>query len=104
MYSLTQLIYDVIRINFNGLQIRMINENALSMGIRNPNTSPVWIMYSDSGPSGETRTPGILLPKQARYQLRYTRIHPCIIAGDCASVQSAIVLLLKYNTVYKPSP
>ena len=26
------------------------------------------------GPSGETRTPGILLPKQARYQLRYTRI------------------------------
>ena len=25
------------------------------------------------GPSGETRTPGILLPKQARYQLRYTR-------------------------------
>ena len=23
---------------------------------------------------GETRTPGILLPKQARYQLRYTRI------------------------------
>ena len=26
------------------------------------------------GPSGETRTPGILLPKQARYQLRYTRL------------------------------
>ena len=26
------------------------------------------------GPSGETRTRGILLPKQARYQLRYTRI------------------------------
>ena len=25
------------------------------------------------GPSGETRTRGILLPKQARYQLRYTR-------------------------------
>ena len=24
------------------------------------------------GPSGETRTRGILLPKQARYQLRYT--------------------------------
>ena len=32
--------------------------------------------YKDTphGPSGETRTPGILLPKQARYQLRYTRI------------------------------
>ena len=26
------------------------------------------------GPSGEIRTPGILLPKQARYQLRYTRL------------------------------
>ena len=26
------------------------------------------------GPSGETRTRGILLPKQARYQLRYTWI------------------------------
>ena len=31
------------------------------------------IPYGD-GPSGETRTRGILLPKQARYQLRYTRI------------------------------
>ena len=30
------------------------------------------IPYGD-GPSGETRTRGILLPKQARYQLRYTR-------------------------------
>ena len=27
------------------------------------------------GPSGETRTRGILLPKQARYQLRYTRLY-----------------------------
>ena len=26
------------------------------------------------GPSGETRTPGIQLPKLARYQLRYTRL------------------------------
>ena len=32
-------------------------------------------VFSDKiGPSRETRTPGILLPKQARYQLRYTRI------------------------------
>ena len=32
--------------------------------------------YKDTphGPSGETRTPGILLPKQARYQLRYTPV------------------------------
>ena len=33
------------------------------------------------GPSGETRTPGILLPKQARYQLRYTRLWNCFICG-----------------------
>ena len=26
------------------------------------------------GPSGATRTPGLLIPNQARYQLRYTRI------------------------------
>ena len=31
--------------------------------------------YSFYGRSEETRTPGILLPKQARYQLRYTPIH-----------------------------
>ena len=30
------------------------------------------------GPSGETRTRGILLPKQARYQLRYTWMHPVL--------------------------
>ena len=29
-------------------------------------------MNTRYGPSGETRTRGILLPKQARYQLRYT--------------------------------
>ena len=33
-------------------------------------TSGFWTF----GPSGETRTRGILLPKQARYQLRYTRM------------------------------
>ena len=41
----------------------------------NPNPSPTWrtaFGLSSIGPSGETRTPGILLPKQARYQLRYT--------------------------------
>ena len=37
----------------------------------------VWLY----GPSGETRTPGILLPKQARYQLRYTRLWNCFICG-----------------------
>ena len=34
-------------------------------------TSRFWTF----GPSGETRTRGILLPKQARYQLRYTWIY-----------------------------
>ena len=38
-------------------------------------------ILTDFGPSGETRTPGILLPKQARYQLRYTRIWNCFICG-----------------------
>ena len=31
------------------------------------------------GPSGETRTRGILLPKQARYQLRYTWIFSSLV-------------------------
>ena len=36
---------------------------------------PVFVLKTGGfGPSGETRTRGILLPKQARYQLRYTRI------------------------------
>ena len=46
--------------------------------MENPNTSPIWkIAFGLSllGPSGETRTRGILLPKQARYQLRYTWIN-----------------------------
>ena len=38
-------------------------------------------ILTDFGPSGETRTPGILLPKQARYQLRYTRLWNCFICG-----------------------
>ena len=32
------------------------------------------LLSAPGGLSGETRTPGILLPKQARYQLRYTQI------------------------------
>ena len=31
------------------------------------------------GPSDRIRTCGILLPKQARYQLRYTRLFSCFI-------------------------
>ena len=31
------------------------------------------------GPSDRIRTCGILLPKQARYQLRYTRLLSCFI-------------------------
>ena len=43
----------------------------------NPSASPIRIMQPGSsllGRSEVTRTPGILLPKQARYQLRYTPI------------------------------
>ena len=32
------------------------------------------VKTANSGPSGATRTPGLLNPNQARYQLRYTRI------------------------------
>ncbi len=35
------------------------------------------VMNTRYGPSDRIRTCGILLPKQARYQLRYTRI--CIL-------------------------
>ena len=31
------------------------------------------IYFKLPGPSGETRTRGLMLPKHARYQLRYTR-------------------------------
>lgn len=39
------------------------------------------------GPSSATRTHGLLVPNQARYQLRYTRIGLKIIADKLASVQ-----------------
>ena len=39
---------------------------------RNPQT--VMVCGFTRGPSGAARTPGHLLPKQARYQLRYTRL------------------------------
>ena len=35
----------------------------------------------DFGPSDRIRTCGILLPKQARYQLRYTRVSPSPSGG-----------------------
>ena len=35
---------------------------------------PVSAVFQGFGPSDRIRTCGILLPKQARYQLRYTRI------------------------------
>ena len=42
------------------------------------------------GPSSATRTHGLLVPNQARYQLRYTRMHYIIITGQNAHVQSSI--------------
>ena len=45
-----------------------------------------YAVRDDAGPSGETRTRGLLLPKQAPYQLGYTRkygsrVFPGIGAG-----------------------
>ena len=37
------------------------------------------VMNTRYGPSDRIRTCGILLPKQARYQLRYTRLLSCFI-------------------------
>ena len=45
-----------------------------SGAIKSIKKNPPFVRTADFGPSGETRTPGILLPKQARYQLRYTRL------------------------------
>ena len=42
------------------------------------------------GPSSATRTHGLLVPNQARYQLRYTRMYYIIITGQNAHVQSSI--------------
>ena len=58
------------------------------------------------GRSGETRTHGILLPKQARYQLRYTPfyIFNCFVylSGEAKTVRCAsccrIVVLLAWST------
>ena len=40
----------------------------------NKNTVQIELCFLFAGPSDEIRTHGLLLPKQARYQLRYTRI------------------------------
>ena len=41
----------------------------------NAEKPPFWAVFlKKGGPSDRIRTCGILLPKQARYQLRYTRI------------------------------
>ena len=41
---------------------------------QNKDPDPVWIRVLVYGPSGATRTRGFLLPKQAPYQLGYTRV------------------------------
>lgn len=45
--------------------LHLLRTNAMSIPARATRLSP-------RGPSGATRTPGLLLPKQARCQLRYT--------------------------------
>ena len=57
-------------------------KSRFSVKRRNPNPSPTWKIkfgFLSFGPSDRIRTCGILLPKQARYQLRYTRLLSCFI-------------------------
>ena len=57
-------------------------KSRFSVKRRNPNPSPTWKIkfgFLSFGPSDRIRTCGILLPKQARYQLRYTRLFSCFI-------------------------
>ena len=54
-----------------------------SVHCKNKKSKTGWF-YSFYGRSEETRTPGILLPKQARYQLRYTPIHNDNIIQTCS--------------------
>lgn len=62
---------------------------------------PSEIVSEGFGPSGGARTHGLLLPKQARYHLRYTRIQSNIIQkweGDCKAffgVLQCFLLLLE---------
>ena len=55
--------------------------------------------YKDTphGPSDRIRTCGILLPKQARYQLRYTRLFSCFIRLGVFSQNQA-----RYQTSLSP--
>ena len=48
--------------------------------------------YKDTphGPSDRIRTCGILLPKQARYQLRYTRLLSCLSGWAYSPKASAL--------------
>ena len=53
---------------------------------RNPNPSPTGktgFGFLSPGRSGETRTRGLLLPKQARYQLRNTPVFDCAPRRGC---------------------
>ena len=54
----------------------MSTTNRRKMGNKNDECSQRIKFYKNTrhGPSDRIRTCGILLPKQARYQLRYTRI------------------------------
>ena len=46
----------------------------------NKHKSPLKSTISEGfGPRWETRTPGLMVPKQAHYQLRYTRLLSCFI-------------------------
>ena len=49
-------------------------QNRKKMNLKRRKTAKIGGFSKKGGPSDRIRTCGILLPKQARYQLRYTRI------------------------------
>ena len=52
-------------------------KSRFSVKRRNPNPSPTWKIkfgFLSFGPSGGSRTHGLMDPNHARYQLRYTRM------------------------------
>ena len=73
MLEAAQRVYIVLEPKNHGFQFRKELEISLKLNAKDKNRQASCRSLSVFGPSGATRTPGILLPKQARYQLRYTR-------------------------------
>ena len=59
-------------------------------GKKKRNAGIVSILAFQFGPSDRIRTCGILLPKQARYQLRYTRLFSFLRGSACIPKAGAL--------------